>query len=146
MKKRWILSLLAATGGGVYLISKLAKKEKNEIDSTRKTMVEHYEKQGYNVHVYNENNDFMLFHPEKNEKRHVFYDDGLVDYEHFRAKLHAYYLHFTNEFFFVVKNEEVLEKTQALYQAWYTAINEETFERCGKPIAYFLTVEQLLQQ
>lgn len=146
MKKRWMLSLLAVAGGGVYLANKLLKKEKNEIDFTRKNMVAHYEKQGYNVHVYNENNDFMLFHPEKKEKRHVFYDDGLSDVGHFRAKLHAYYLHFTNEFFFVAKNEEILANTQAMYQTWCATINKETLENCGKPIAYFLTVEQLLQQ
>lgn len=146
MKKRWILSLLAAASGGVYVVSKLVKKDKNAIDEQRKAMVEHYEKQGFNVHVYNENNDFMLFHPIKNEKRHVFYDDGTGSYEQFHSKLQAYYLHFTNEFFFVCKNDEVLEKTKNVYQEWVSSIEDETVNTYGKTTAYFLTIDQLLQQ
>ena len=146
MKKRWVVSLIAAAGGGIYLLSKWSKKEKNEIDLTRKSIVSHYEKQGYTVHIYNENNDLMLFHPEKNEKRHVFYDDGLGDYEHFRAKLQAYYFHFTNEFFFVAKNDEVLTSTKAFYEAWCASISEETLQEFGSPIGYFLIVDELLTQ
>ena len=145
MKKRYLLSLLAAAGGGIYALSKVIKKEKNEDEQIRKSMVEQYEKEGYKVHAYNNHTDFMFFNYEKNEKRHVFYSNGLETYETFHAKLHAYYFHFTQEFYFICKNSAGLEETKNFYLKWCASLDEKTIETYGKPIAYFKTVQELIQ-
>lgn len=144
MKKRWLLSLLAVTGGSVYALSKFIKKEKEEEDVQRKAMTAYYEQLGYNVHMYNDNNDFMLFHHEKNEKRHVFYIHDSVDEEMLHSKLKAYYFHFTNEFFFVCQNDEVVERTKALYHQWHASLEGDIIERYGEVTSYFTTVDELI--
>lgn len=121
MKKKWLISsgVITLISGGFVLSKKFFKKNVPTKEIQKKEMTEIFEEMGYQVHCYNEHNDFVLFHTKNNEKKHLLYDDGTIEEEALFEKLNAYYHHFTNVFYFVSKDEETLtNSTKNKFKNW----------------------------
>lgn len=149
MKKKWLIApiVVASIGGGYVIYQRLFDKKKSNKLEQREQLVNWFSRKGYKVHSYNQNNDFILFHHEKNEKIHLLYDDGNITEDEFCAKLNSYYLHFTNEFLFISKNSDVLEKnTKKMFYNWHQSINQQTINECGEIIVHFQTFDDVISE
>lgn len=146
MKKKWLIPTAVVTtiGAGIYLFKKIRKSDLNDGASQRAKLISYFEGKGYKVHCYNENNDFILFHQSRNEKKHVFYVDGELSMVDFQKKLEAYYYNFTNSFHFISKDEAVSKTTLGTFQGWAATLDENILSKYGKPLAEFHTTDQII--
>lgn len=148
MKNKWLISsiLIGCVSGSAVLMKKLKNKNKSTCDLLHEKLVKFFHEEGYKVHIYNEQSDLILFHQNKNEKRHVFLETDAYSKYDFSKKLDTYYHHFTNTFYIVALTEETKKTMHNDFNFWEATIDRDTLSKYGKPKAYLYTFEELINK
>lgn len=146
MKKKWVISsiVVAAIGSTMYFFRKKNDEDTNAKSTHRVNLISFFEGKSYKVHCYNEKNDFILFHPTRNEKKHVFYEDGESTKQTFQKKLDSYFYNFTNHFYFIANDQHTLESIRQSFHDWSITLDSETINKYGNPHADFQTADAVL--
>ena len=130
---------LATAIGATFLKNTIHKK----IDKAKqKDLILFFEEKGYKVHSYNNHYDLILFHKKATHIKYVIVDHGHYKQKEFEKKLDAYYHHFTNHFYIIAYDENVLtHSSKPLVDKWLEKSKKERKNR--KVTLNFTTREKI---
>ena len=148
MKNKWLISsiLIGCLSGSAIIIKKIKNKTRTKTELLHENLIKFFLEEGYKVHIYNEQSDLILFHQDKNEKRHVFLETDAYSKHDFSKKLDTYYHHFTNTFYFVASTEEKKQTMYNDFKSWEASLGIDIASKYGKPRAYLYTIEELIDK